>query len=357
MAFNPPSGVANGATYGYGNVIWEYDAVFGVWNILDGTLVGGVGPVGPTGPTGSPGTGNIPLASYAVTGAAQFPNADFGVSTTGSVSLTGNVARTNRSNTFSAAGGNIFTAGITAPLIRIAEFLPLGQFNGGSGYIQFEKNGDGNAYEGGLKVYSDRVILGDYPTEGTTNQQLHGAYIDIDNHSLPYNTENDLPPSDDPSYIRLGVRSSYMTLGPDAGLTLGLGYGLPLKVSGGIFKNPEEFASYQNLGSSNSIVINATGGSIQRFRITPSGQVTVSAGPGWDTVTTNATETIAVIVQSTNGKTGNFASTILSNNPVLFGVTGGIDMFTVMRVKTASSALLIGLPIANGLTGTGFSIS
>jgi len=361
MAFNPPHGVANGATYGYGNVVWQYDAVFGVWNIVDGTLVGGVGPKGATGPTGNPGAGNIPLATYALTGAAQFFNADFGVSVTGTVSLTGNVARTNRSNTFSAAGGNIFTAGITAPLIRIADFLPLGQFNGGSGYISFVKNGDGDAFEGGFKVYSDRVLLGDYPTEGTTNPVLHSAYIDIDNHSLPYNTENELPASGDPSYIRLGVRSSYMTLGPDAGLTLGAGYANPLKVSGGIFKNPEEFASYQDLGSSSSIVINATGGTIQRFRITPSGQVTVSAGLGWDNTTTNATETIAVIVQSTNGKTGNFASTILSNNPVLFGVTGGIDMFTVMRVKNAGKSLLIGLPIANGLTGTGggtgFSIS
>lgn len=356
MAFNPPSGVADGATYGYGNIIWEYDAIFGVWNIVDGTIVGGVGPQGETGPTGPAGAGNIPLASYAVTGAAQFFNADFGVSVTGTVSLTGNVARTNRSNTFSAAGGNIFTAGITAPLIRIGEFLPLGQSNGASGYIQFNKHGDGDAYEGGLRVYSDRVILGDYPTEGTTNQVLHSAYIDIDNHSLPYNTENDLPASDDPSYIRLGVRSSYMTLGADAELTLGSGYGYPLNVYGGVFRNPEEYASYQDLGSSNSIVINATGGSIQRFRITPSGQVTVSVGAGWD-VMSGATETIAVIVQSTNGKTGNFASTILSNNPVLFGVTGGIDMFTVMRVKTASSALLIGLPIANGLTAAGFSIS
>jgi len=357
MAFNPPSGVANGATYGYGNIIWQYDAVFGVWNIVDGTLVGGVGPVGPTGPTGSPGTGNIPLASYAVTGAAQFFNADFGVSTTGSVSLTGNVARTNRSNTFSAVGGNIFTAGITAPLIRFETLLPLEEQGVQSGNVRFDRNGTSTNYGGGFRVFSDRVQLGDYPEEDNEYGPLHGTYIDIDNSSLPYNTENDITPSDDPSSIKLVVRNSIMTLGTDAGLTLGAGYANPLKVNGGIFKNPEEFASYQDLGSSNSIVINATGGSIQRFRITPSAQVVVSAGPGWDTVTTNATETIAVIVQSTNGKTGNFASTILSNNPVLFGVTGGIDMFTVMRVKTASSALLIGLPIANGLTGTGFSIS
>jgi hypothetical protein len=143
----------------------------------------------------------------------------------------------------------------------------------------------------------------------------------------------------------------------DTGLVFGSGYTTPLQITGGIFKNPEEYASYQDLGSSNSIVINATGGTIQRFKITPSAQVVVSAGPGWDNTTVNATETIAVIVQSTNGQTGSFTGSILSNSPVLFGTTGGIDMFTVMRVKTASSALLIGLPIANGLTAAGFSIS
>lgn len=40
------------------------------------------------------------LATASLTGVASFPIADFGVSTTGEVSLTGNVARTNRSNVF-----------------------------------------------------------------------------------------------------------------------------------------------------------------------------------------------------------------------------------------------------------------
>lgn len=348
MAFNPPHGVANGATYGYGNVIWQYDGVFGVWNIVDGTLVGGIGPVGPTGATGPAGAGNIRLASYAVTGAAQFYNADFGVSVTGSVSLTGNVARTNRSNTFSAAGGNAFTEGISAGWINTSNIYPSpGQAPGTtSAFISFNQNiGD---LWGGFQVYSDRIRLGDFDDEENTIGPMHGTYIDIDNHETPYD--------ESPSYIRLVVGGNSVVLASGS-MDLGGGYNSSMIVNNGIFKNPEEYASYQNLGSSNSIVINATGGSIQRFRITPSGQVTVSAGSGWDTVTTNATETIAVIVQSTNGKTGNFASTILSNNPVLFGVTGGIDMFTVMRVKTASSALLIGLPIANGLTAAGFSIS
>jgi len=351
MAFNPPGGVANGATYGYGNVVWQYDAVFGVWNIVDGTIIGGVGPAGPTGPTGNPGAGNIRLATYAVTGAAQFFNADFGVSVTGTVSLTGNVARTNRSNTFSAVGGNAFTYGISAASISTSNIFPSpGQDPSATGaFVNFSQNSAGNAFEGGFQVFSDRVMLGDYNNEENTLGPLNGAYIDIDNHSTPYGTTAS-------SSISLKIGNSGMVLSENS-LTFGSGYTTPMNVIGGIFKNPEEYASYQDLGSSNSIIINATGGSIQRFRITPSGQVTVSAGGGWDTTTTNATETIAVLVQSTNGKTGNFASNILSNNPVLFGVTGGIDMFTVMRVKTASSALLIGLPIANGLTGTGFSIS
>ena len=351
MAFNPPSGVADGATYGYGNIIWEYDAIFGVWNIVDGTIIGGVGPEGPTGP---PGAGNIPLASYAVTGAAQFFNADFGVSVTGTVSLTGNVARTNRSNTFTAAGGNAFTAGISAGWINTSTIYPSPGFDGSEtgAFISFIQTGAGNVFGGGFEVYSDRIRLGDFNNEENTLGPLHGTYIDIDNHETPYD--------ESPSYIRLIVDNSSVVL-EEGTMNLGSGYNSPMNVNGGVFKNPEEFASYQNLGSSNSIVINATGGTIQRFRITPSGQVTVSAGPGWDNTTINATETIAVIVQSTNGKTGNFASTILSNNPVLFGVTGGIDMFTVMRVKNAGQSLLIGLPIANGLTGigggTGFSIN
>ena len=352
MAFNPPGGVANGATYGYGNVVWQYDGVFGVWNIVDGTIVGGVGPQGETGPTGPAGAGNIPLATYALTGAAQFFNADFGVSVTGTVSLTGNVARTNRSNTFTAAGGNAFTSGISAAWINTSTIYPYpGPVVSATGaFISFSQNvGD---LWGGFGVFSDHIRLGDFDNEELIQGPLNGAYIDIDNHETPY--------GESPSYITLKVGNGGVVLDPIT-MTIGSGYTYPMSVIGGVFKNPEEYASYQDLGSSNSIVINATGGTIQRFKITPSGQVTVSAGPGWDNTTNNATETIAVIVQSTNGKTGNFASTILSNNPVLFGVTGGIDMFTVMRVKTTGKSLLIGLPIANGLTGTGggtgFSIS
>jgi hypothetical protein len=330
MAFNPPSGVADGATYGYGNVIWEYDAIFGVWNIVDGSIIGGVGPEGPPGP---PGAGNIPLASYAVTGAAQFPNADFGVSVTGTVSLTGNVARTHISNIFTAAGGNSFSAGITAPNIKTSTIYPQGiNSKGAGGYI-----GLTSADGGEIEVFGESILLGGDPKD------TPDAYIDIRNKSQS-------------PKITFAATNGRMALN-DTGLVFGSGYTTPLQITGGIFKNPEEYASYQDLGSSNSIVINATGGTIQRFKITPSAQVVVSAGPGWDNTTVNATETIAVIVQSTNGQTGSFTGSILSNSPVLFGTTGGIDMFTVMRVKTASSALLIGLPIANGLTAAGFSIS
>jgi hypothetical protein len=53
-----------------------------------------------------------PLATSSVTGVASFRAADFDVSTTGSVSLTGNVVRTNVAQTFSTVQG--FAGGLTA---------------------------------------------------------------------------------------------------------------------------------------------------------------------------------------------------------------------------------------------------
>ena len=53
--------------------------------------------------------------------------------------------------------------------------------------------------------------------------------------------------------------------------------------------------------------------------------------------------------------TGSFDDTIISGNPVLFGVTGGIEMFTLMRVNMGGAGLTMGLPIANGLTGRNYN--
>jgi collagen type I/II/III/V/XI/XXIV/XXVII alpha len=70
MSFNPPSGVTNGAEYAYGNIVWKFDASSGVWNIVDGSVVGGQGPKGDQGDPGVQGnTGNTgPTGAGAATG-------------------------------------------------------------------------------------------------------------------------------------------------------------------------------------------------------------------------------------------------------------------------------------------------
>jgi hypothetical protein len=70
MSFNPPSGVTNGAEYRYGNVVWRFDGSSGVWNIVDGSVIGSQGPQGEPGEPGAQGnTGNTgPTGAGAATG-------------------------------------------------------------------------------------------------------------------------------------------------------------------------------------------------------------------------------------------------------------------------------------------------
>jgi len=125
-------------------------------------------------------------------------------------------------------------------------------------------------------------------------------------------------------------------------------------ITGGIFTNPSEMCASFTV-TDNNLVINGASGSIQRFTVTPSGMVTVKAGSDWNP-RNNATETVAVIVNWGGGYlTGQFDGNILHGNPVLFGVTGGVEMFTLMRVNIGGAGLTLGLPIANGLTGKNFN--
>jgi len=70
--FNPPSGVTNGAEYTYGNFVWQFSEASGVWNIKNGTLIGGQGPKGDQGDPGVPGalgnTGNTGTTGAGATG-------------------------------------------------------------------------------------------------------------------------------------------------------------------------------------------------------------------------------------------------------------------------------------------------
>lgn len=122
---------------------------------------------------------------------------------------------------------------------------------------------------------------------------------------------------------------------------------------------PAESARYMDNGALNTLTITASNGTVQRFKIAPTANVTVNAGTGWHTVA-GTTETICVIVQSTNGQTGVFNSNILTSTtkPVLFGTMGGIDVFTVMRVAIdASNGLVMAFQTAKGMTAANFNIN
>ena len=347
MAFNPPSGVANGATYGYGNMVWEFESGKGVWNIAGGSLIGSIGPTGATGPGGA---GAVPLATNSLTGAASFNPLQFSVSVTGNVStqpIFARLAGDNQmvgQNTFFAAQGTVFSYGITAQQINTSAIYPLGSLGGESGYFSIGNNV--------VQIIGGNIGIGG---EGGDPAVLT-VINDATTPSISLVTD-------------AGSGEQSMQL-QRTGLVLGgPAYTSPLMITGGVFRNPTEFAPHFTLAEGvNQLVINGISGSIQRFTINPTQRVTVTMGSGWHSLTA-ATETIAVIVQniSSPSLTGVFDSNILTEgSPIMFGqdtatsvgVPGGISILTLMRVnKGGGNTLNMGFVIATGMTAAGFNIN
>ena len=347
MAFNPPGGVANGATYGYGNMVWEFESVKGVWNIAGGSLIGSIGP---TGATGVGGAGAVPLAKNSLTGVASFKPNDFAVSVTGNVSLTGDIARLSYSNTFTEAK-NEFTQAVGIRSIDTETISPWGYGAGdGYGYI-----GLTSAVGGQININSIKVMLGLDPSEGYSPSSI----------KLGNDKSNPVISMASATGNNLGKMELY----PSGLVFGGPAYTTPLMITGGVFRNPSEFAPHFTLAEgTNQLIINGLSGSIQRFTINPSQRVTVTMGSGWHSLTA-ATETIAVIIQniSSPSLTGVFDSNILTEgSPIMFGqdtatsvgVPGGISILTLMRVnKGGGNTLNMGFVIATGMTAAGFNIN
>ena len=130
-------------------------------------------------------------------------------------------------------------------------------------------------------------------------------------------------------------------------------------VRGGIFYDAAEAAPYNDVGNG-AISIRASDGSVQRIRINPSTLPTYSVdfdANGWTDVP-GVAESVVVLLQCANGKTGGFATGILtqSPSPVLGGITGGIDVFTMMRIPYSGGSIKMAFPIARGMTATNVSI-
>lgn len=343
MAFNPPVGVANGATYGYGNMVWEYAASSGVWNIVGGSLIGAVGPQGPAGPAGS---ADIKLATNSITGVASFRPYDFDVSVTGNVSLTNDIARRATRNTFLVS--NEFLNGLDSTTITTPFIFPYGETDAVLGSIAIT-SADGGA----IQINSKSIVLGIEQKNGGSP-----AFIDLNNDAAGPSIEIG---------AQTGSGLGKMELHP-SGLVLGGSvYATPLMITGGVFRNPTEFAPHFTT-TSNDLIVNGISGSIQRFTITPTGKVTIKAGTGWHSLTA-ATETISLIIQNKSSHTGAFDSSILtdgSGSPILFGpdtvsnfgVVGGVSVLTLMRVnKGGGVGLTMGFVISTGMTAANITIN
>lgn len=298
--FSPPSNPSDGESYTFGNLIWLYEADNGVWNISEGTIIGTQGPPGDPGTPGA----NGERGETGATGATGAGVTGFFVDSSGIL----------RGVFINAGASTPPTAGQTGS-------ITLGSVRGPTG-----------------------------PVGGTTQQVL---FID---RNIPYGASGNNNLLFDGTTLTFGSASTSakMTITGD---NLRLGY--KMEVHDGIFTTPAERSPFQSMGSISTLTINATGGSIQRYRVTPQAGFRVAAGSGWHPDNT-VTETISVIIQSTNGTTGEFSSNILtergSRKPILLGVTGGIDIITLMRIKTTSGGLTMGFQVANGMTAANFNI-
>jgi len=399
--FNPPADPTAGAEYSFGGVTWEFDAQFGVWNISDGTIIGGEGPPGPAGPAGPAGppgaAGSVLIATSSITGVAMFDSDDFTVSPTGLVSATDDTITilasgeggVNTSSTLDVLSNGQGTLSFTGP---VGQGIVVTTSGSGSSTVTIRNTG-----VTGISVNGGQGITGNVNLIGTS------GIILVDNGNVEIENEwGSLGQADQTlaNYVvtRLNGQVGVITTGPTGSMTFrhhsgrltgsseflygggnngGLTFtsdkinisnanlsmtvtgqsitlGRQTTITGGIFTNPSEMCASFTVNG-NDLVINGVSGSVQRFEVIPSGMVTVKAGTGWNPKN-NATETVAVIVKWGGGYlTGQFDGNIVHGNPVLFGVTGGIEMFTLMRVNIAGAGLTLGLPIANGLSGKNYN--
>ena len=276
------------------------------------------------------------LASASVTGVASFNSAYLTVSN-GEVSL---------ASAYQATGQTVVSGGSS-------------QLVSTSGNIATIDNRVATSSLTGVASFNSQF----FTVSATGHVKQSGGYdigIQTKTHQIPFMDAGGTSLSGDPCLLFNGTALTFggsITKMTITGPSLVLGYSTA--ITGGIFMTPAESARYTDNGVSNTLTITPTNGTVQRFKIAPTTNVTVEAGTGWHTVA-GTTETICVIVQSTNGQTGIFSSNILTSTtkPVLFGTTGGIDVFTVMRVAIdATKGLTMAFQTAKGMTAANFNIN
>lgn len=466
MSFNPPPTPFADQQYQYGNVIWQFDGTAGVWNIVDGSLVGEQGPQGPQGPQGVPGIQGDPgapsvgdgaamivsdgvitarLAQSGVTGVmgvngrfsivngiatllpasngesgiASFDSAYFSVSSTGHVTFIGELG---------GATGDTVLAGVAIGVadeggnVRRINNIGVTSFNGLTGAVTL--TGDGAAVFGA----ANNTIGARLATINATGvASFNSNFFDVTNGAValksPYsaigvtgigigeNAESltgrveffegtNITLSLDTVRNRITINSSaagggssitanaqqvlYSSVNGGTGSNNFLFNGLAATFGGantqftitgptftfspmtrvkeGVFVNPSEFAPWSAINSvlgNSSLQVRGDRGTVQRFTANPGTNFTVSADTsGWSTQT-GVVETVIVAIQALSGTTGTFGSNVLTEfpRPVLLGVTGGVDVLSIMRIKTADGGVTMGFVVSRGMTAAGVKLS
>lgn len=157
-----------------------------------------------------------------------------------------------------------------------------------------------------------------------------------------------------------GNSTSFTVTGPN------FAFGVPTKIKDGIHLNPAEFSPWNGANSviGSALEVRGSSGTVQRYQAGASNfTVSASNAAGAWSNQEGVAETIIVLIQSTSGRTGQFADSVLvqrdisQNKPVLCGVTGAIDVFSIMRIKTSNGGVTMGFVVASGLTASGTNLA
>lgn len=309
---------------------------------------------------GKTGSVALPLANTSgTTGVASFKAGDFTVSTAGEVGLTSNVVNRIQVGANSLTGNvvfngtklNITTAGPVVLFEVPVATLTTPGFASTMGVASFNINDFSIDNQGVLSITSGAFVR---QINGATGNLLVGAGDD----KIVFTNPTGLTTSPnfvfDGRALTFGGANTSMTVtGPT------FAFGDLTKVKGGVYTMFSEQATAWTESGSNTIQIDLEDGTIQKVKKTnASGLLTVTVGSGgWSNVPDTVQSVVVYVQQIGTGYTGQFHSSIIADRRVpMFGVTGGIDVFTISRYAvTNSTGLTMGFSIAVGLTGSGIA--
>lgn len=303
-----------------------------------GTVGGGGGTEGPKGETGATGSTGFGYTAANVVGGELFISVLNPDGSVGDPFSIGSVVGSGSVGSTGSTGATGFT-GATGST--------------GFGFTAAHVSGDGDLYMSIL--FPD----GTSGPEFSIGSVVGVAEVGGQNGQVLFNKQGEATGSnaflfDGTSVTFGGANTKFTVTGPT------FSFGDKTRIVDGVFVNPKEDSYYIDNGSGN-IIISGLNGSIQRFTISPSGTFTVgaSSSSGHWSNETDVVETVNVIIQTQNGQTGTFANDIIcpSPRPVFCGVAGGIDILSIMRIKTAGGSVTMGFVIARAMTGPGVSIA